>query len=710
MWDINYGLKRKKSSAVVSMILVLAILMTTCGGMNKNADISRPDVVDSGALSPDQSRSNIISAVEAADSSLIKTVPRVDTTFKAIALTFDGMGDRDTMEQILSLLDEHHAKATFFLPGMRVAEEPDIAVEIAGRGHSIGNYTLNRKSNLADLDTEEIYKEIALSDQIIQKETQIKPTLLRIKGANYTESVCKAAVVDGYNTAVGYSMNMQASNKSNAEIKQYFSLHISRGDIVTIDTEKKDALDLTAFALKEATAKGYHLLTVDDLLKQGYNQDGLIFPPPKNTGTTPGVFSYAYTTKKAVALTFEGMEDEAAVLRILNALDASHIKATFFLSALEVSDHVDLAKEIQSRGHEIESTALDKRDLTKLDYNKASAQIYIADNVFKEELGVSPKYLRPAFGLSNDTVCQAANTLGYTVATYSKYLEDSSMKSAQAMDNYIKKKITRGEIIALNMANPAVTKAIPLIANRVRKIGYDFATIDELYRSQYTRRPLKQIPGYNAAAMRLDNSGLQKELIHKLPESAGKTVALTFDDWAGDATVTAVLDILKANNIKASFFIRGKGAEANPNLLMAIAQDGHDIGNHSYSHIATGNQSIKEMQQDIIKCHQALTYAIQRQPEMFFRPPQFNIDEEKAAAIQACGYKNVIMSDLSPRDWDPQKTPQDVLDDIFTNVEDGSIITLHILDNSCVLKILQPTIDELRRQGYSFAKISDYVK
>ena len=72
-----------------------------------------------------------------------KAIPSVYTTQKALSLTFNGMGDGKTMEKLLDELGKYHIKATFFLPGMRVAEEPQIAKEILARGHEIENNTLN---------------------------------------------------------------------------------------------------------------------------------------------------------------------------------------------------------------------------------------------------------------------------------------------------------------------------------------------------------------------------------------------------------------------------------------------------------------------------------------------------------------------------------------------------------------------------------------
>jgi peptidoglycan/xylan/chitin deacetylase (PgdA/CDA1 family) len=221
--------------------------------------------------------------------------------------------------------------------------------------------------------------------------------------------------------------------------------------------------------------------------------------------------------------------------------------------------------------------------------------------------------------------------------------------------------------------------------------------------------PLEQIDGYDAAKLNTEIADeIIKEPVWELPNTQ-YSVALTFDDWGSDKIVTSVLDILKQNNIKATFFLRANGVINNPNLAKAIAEDGHDIANHTFSHVPVTSISPQALQEDIVKCHRVLTYAIQRKPEMFFRPPTFALDDTSIKVIQATGYKNIIMSYVSTHDWDSSKSTDLILSEVFRDTENGSIITMHIIDDSSVLKILQPTIDMLKAQGLTFVKLSDYI-
>ncbi|MFA9379670.1 MAG: deacetylase, partial [Acetanaerobacterium sp.] len=66
--------------------------------------------------------------------------------------------------------------------------------------------------------------------------------------------------------------------------------------------------------------------------------------------------------------------------------------------------------------------------------------------------------------------------------------------------------------------------------------------------------------------------------------------------------------------------------------------------------------------------------------------------------------------DVSTQDWDPDVTAEEVLTYVDTNVTDGSIITMHILDNAKAQYVLEDMISMLRAKGYSFARLSDYIK
>lgn len=703
-------LKRK------SIALLLVLTLTLCAGCTQGGVDSSREVSAVSSPISQQELSEKLALITMPDAAKAAVISKIKTSTKSLALTFDGLGSSETIKKLLDCLDENGIKATFFLTGKRVAEEPDIGVEILNRGHQAENFTLSGQS-LDGLSLEQIYTEIERTDLILKNKLGVEPQYLRTADKTPSDDVLKTAAVCNLKAVSGFDVDVFADTKPAEELTQYFVNHISRGNILRFDTAASDKdLELLALLLKELCAQNYQFVSLDELRQRNDIDDAANYDAVAPDSTKKSdVFTYAYTTQEAVALTFDGLGSKEMLIGILDALDQSEIKATFFLSGYAVSDNPDMAKGILARGHEIENATLSFSDMTKLSYSEACMQIKEADKILKENLGITPKYLRSKFGVESDTTLSAAAVLGYTVVGYSKNPLDGDMKSAKEIEDYIRKRITRGEIILLNAdKNPEVIKAIPLIANYVYDIGYKFVTIDELYTNQYERKPLEEIPGYNAVKIDVSKAALTgalpKPLVWELPASLGKTVALTFDDWGSDRTITQVLHILKANNVKASFFLRGNGVDRNPNLAKAIAEDGHDIGNHTYSHSVITELNPQQLQADIIKCHQVLTYAIQRQPEMMFRPPTFEIDETAAKVVEASGYKNIIQYQLSPHDYDPQNSADDIYNEIVNGVKPGSIITLHILDDSSVLKVLQPVITNLKSNGYRFAKVSDCIK
>ncbi len=292
--------------------------------------------------------------MEAADESEIRTFSSLDTISRSFALTFEGMGSKETMGQITGLLAQYQAGATFFLPGIRVAQEPDIAQQLAQAGYEIGNNTLHRYGDLAWRDPQDIFDEISLSAQVIEQATGTSPLSLRVKGGEYGSAVCKAAVAAGCRNAVGYDINMQTASKTTQEVEQYFTQYIKRGDIVTIDTEKEDAAELVEFVLQQAAQQNFKVVSVSDLLAEEYQPEQAV-DLSADSGKA-SVFSYAYTTQSGRwPLRSHSIGDGHLLEPLLDALDKNNIRATFFLQGLTVADHPEYVQEILSRGHEVEA-------------------------------------------------------------------------------------------------------------------------------------------------------------------------------------------------------------------------------------------------------------------------------------------------------------------------------------------------------------------
>lgn len=426
------------------------------------------------------------------------------------------------------------------------------------------------------------------------------------------------------------------------------------------------------------------------------------------TGQMSREISYVYTARKELSLTFNGMGNKETMKRLLDELDTYQIKATFFLPGMRVAEEPDIARDILRRGHEIENNTLNQLDMKKLSYEQTYKEIQLTNEVIKRETGITPKYIRTKSGDHTDDVRLVAAQLGMdAVVGYNINPKDRDMKKAKAIGQYVERFISRGGIIALNTdINPEVIPSIRLIAKAAQDIGYRFVPLEQLVKNGGERKPLEQIPGFDAAKVNLNYSNAKYKLIYKA-DTNKRQIALTFDDWGSDKTVTKILDILSEHQVKATFFLRAKGVENNPNLARAMIEGGHDVANHTYSHPVVTSLTPEQLQEDVVKAHRVITYAIQQQPAMLLRPPTGAIDDQTGKVIAAVGYHNIAMYDVTTLDWDIKNSANDIINGIMTKTQNGSVILLHMLDDIHTIEALPIVIEKLKSKGYTFVKMTE---
>ena len=194
-----------------------------------------------------------------------------------------------------------------------------------------------------------------------------------------------------------------------------------------------------------------------------------------------------------------------------------------------------------------------------------------------------------------------------------------------------------------------------------------------------------------------------------------KTVVLTFDDGPTAEYTPKILDTLKDKNVKATFFAVGSRAEREPELLRREVLEGHEVGNHSFSHPDLGK--ISEFNADLeINSTNRLFEALTGKSTVLFRPP-FRSDDrptvsEDLLAIQY-GERNgmiTVTSNIDPHDW-ARPDPDVIVDYLLRRVEkfDGGVILMHDGggDRKNTVAALAPLIDTLNARGYKFASLHE---
>jgi cellulose synthase/poly-beta-1,6-N-acetylglucosamine synthase-like glycosyltransferase/peptidoglycan/xylan/chitin deacetylase (PgdA/CDA1 family)/spore germination protein YaaH len=198
--------------------------------------------------------------------------------------------------------------------------------------------------------------------------------------------------------------------------------------------------------------------------------------------------------------------------------------------------------------------------------------------------------------------------------------------------------------------------------------------------------------------------------------SAGKQVALTFDDGPSPGFTPPLLDLLDEAGVKATFFVIGMNGRENPGLLRRTADAGHEIGIHTFTHPDISLITPEQLDDELLQSQRMLETTLGRQA-VLFRPP-FGRDMNPSAPehlrpveqVTRRGYLTVGMR-VDTNDWaspGEDEILQAALDQVHAG---GRIILMHDGggDRHQTLRAVPRLIAELRREGYMFVTVSDLL-
>lgn len=185
----------------------------------------------------------------------------------------------------------------------------------------------------------------------------------------------------------------------------------------------------------------------------------------------------------------------------------------------------------------------------------------------------------------------------------------------------------------------------------------------------------------------------------------GKYVALTFDDGPSDSVTPRVLDTLKEYNAKATFYMLGQNAAHFPELAKRVADEGHEIANHSISHAnlkAIGPEAIKN---EMIDSMDQIEQATGVRPETF-RPPYGNYNQTVIdTAVDSD--QAIIMWSVDTLDWQ-SRNANAILEKVKYNTRSGSIVLMHDI-HATTADALPQIMEYLSNEGYEFVTVSELM-
>ena len=258
-------------------------------------------------------------------------------------------------------------------------------------------------------------------------------------------------------------------------------------------------------------------------------------------------------------------------------------------------------------------------------------------------------------------------------------------------------KISSGAMMALpscsaqkNVVDPASGQQVPV------KVGANTQYHTPAYANQSLRNPNIQLPS--------SFSGTQ--VTHTRGPSTHPYVAMTFDDGPHPKNTPRLLDMLRARNIRATFYVIGKNVDRYPEIVRRIVAEGHEIGNHTYTHRNLKSLNAAQVREEMQKTQDAIVRAAGVKPRTM-RPPYGSLyTKQRATIFNEFGYPTIMWS-VDPNDW---KRPgaSVVTSRILNGADNGAIILAHDL-HAPTVDAMPATFDGLLKRGFQFITVSQML-
>lgn len=213
----------------------------------------------------------------------------------------------------------------------------------------------------------------------------------------------------------------------------------------------------------------------------------------------------------------------------------------------------------------------------------------------------------------------------------------------------------------------------------------------------------KYVSGYVTVSSNVNG----RELPIYCVDTKEKKVALSFDAAWGNEDTQKILDILKKNDVHATFFMTGGWVESYPDDVKAICEAGHDLGNHSEHHKNMSQISEEEKTKELLSVHEKVKKLTGKDMELF-RPPYGDYDDRVILNAKENGYYTIQWS-VDSLDWKDYGA-DNIIDTVLNHKElsNGAIILCHN-GAKYTAEALEALITGLKEKGYEIVPISELI-
>ena len=193
-----------------------------------------------------------------------------------------------------------------------------------------------------------------------------------------------------------------------------------------------------------------------------------------------------------------------------------------------------------------------------------------------------------------------------------------------------------------------------------------------------------------------------------LGDTDQKVLYLTFDAGYENGFTPQILDVLKKHQVPAAFFLVGNYLEREPDLVRRMTEEGHIVGNHTWSHPDMSKiQKKEDFSRELKQVEDQYREITGQDLKRYYRPPQGIYSEENLQMAKELGYRTVFWS-LAYVDWnnDAQPTSEEAFSKLLPRTHDGAVILLHSTSQTNAA-ILEELIIRWKEQGYTFGTLDE---
>lgn len=278
----------------------------------------------------------------------------------------------------------------------------------------------------------------------------------------------------------------------------------------------------------------------------------------------------------------------------------------------------------------------------------------------------------------------------------------SASLDAEAADSAPLRKLSRRGFMLLTATLASCRAADPLTPENSISGGGVKTRSNSNYRTPAIQGPIPRNPDMALGSNFSRSSGIT---FTRVP-IAEKYVAITFDDGPHPQNTPRLLDILRARNIKATFYVIGRSVDVHPQIVRRTVAEGHEIGNHSHTHRLLSKLGDSELRLEMSRCRDAIARASGVQPRTM-RPPYGGLTQRQRELVHAeFGYPTILWS-VDPLDW-KRPGPSVVASRLVSGTTPGGILLAHDLHSQTV-DAMPAALDGLLRRGYKFVTVSQLL-